>query len=420
MKKIEFATITSILIGTILEWYDFSLLGAMTPIISKLFFPAKTPLVSLLSTFAVFASGFLMRPLGGILFGHIGDRYGRKTALSLSILLMALPTAMIGLLPVYATVGIMAPVLLVILRLIQGISASGEYPGAICFLTEIAPTNQKGLFGSISMFGVAGGILLSSIMSMIFSTYLSTDQMSAWGWRIPFLISLPLGIIGWYLRCKVKESIAFENAKKDIFKLPLTQLFKFNFLNLNKVIFLFALSTSSFYLGFVYIVTYLVSLHKITFSQALFSNTLSTTILIICMPLFGYLSDRTNRKMIMLMGASALLILSYPIFMLFLSNNPHGLLQGQILLAISIAMLVGPMAATTSELFSTLIRYSGISIGLNVGTSIFGGACPLIATYLVTYSQKASMPCLLPISLAFLCLIIIFSLSDTSCDNKPL
>jgi MHS family proline/betaine transporter-like MFS transporter len=414
MKKINAITIASILIGTILEWYDFSLLGSMAPIISTLFFPSKSHTVSLLATFSVFASGFLIRPFGGILFGHIGDRYGRRSALSTTIILMALPTTLIGLLPTFYFAGVLAPVMLVLLRLIQGTASSGEYPGAICFLTEIAPPTKRGFWGSISMLGVAGGVLLGTLINALLSFYLSTEQMYSWGWRIPFLIGLPLGVIGFYLRYKVKESGIFISAKLsgETFKLPIRQIIKFNLANLGKVILLFSLSTISFYLGFVYIDTYLVSTHKITLHEALVNNTFGTIALILCIPFFGYLSDKINRKYIMFAGTSCLFVFFYPIFTLFLSDNHHGLLLGQLLLAVFIAMFVGPMAAATAEIFSTLTRYSGVSAGLNIGASIFGGTCPLLATYLVYYSGMGIMPCVYPMLFAFLCLFVVYNLPN--------
>lgn len=383
----------------------------MAPILAQLFFPSSTPILSLLATFGVFASGFIARPIGGIIFGHIGDRYGRRTALSLTILLMALPTTLIGLLPTFQTVGMLAPIILIILRLMQGVASSGEYPGAICFLTEIAPEARKGFWGSISMFGVAGGILLGSLMTSILFLFLSTEQMNAWGWRIPFLVGLPLGLIGWYLRYRVNESEIYIKAKlsNKNTTLPVTQLLKFNFGNLGRVIALFSLSTISFYLGFIYIGTYLVSMHKMTFHQALINNSLSTFVLISLMPVFGYLSDFINRKYIMFVGACSLLLLFYPIFKLFLSGN-H--LLGQMLLAVCIAIYVGPMAAATAEFFSTITRYSGVAIGLNIGASLFGGTCPLVATYLVHYSGIDMMPCVYPILLAGVCLWAIWSIRD--------
>jgi len=408
MKKIDLFAVSSIVIGTILEWYDFALLGLMAPLISNLFFPSKSAIISLMATFSVFASGFLVRPIGGIIFGHIGDRHGRRTALSSTVIWMALPTTLIGLLPTYHSIGILSPLILILLRLIQGIASSGEYPGAICYLAEIAPPTQRGLWGSVSMFGVGGGLLLGSLLNLLLSSHLSTDQMNAWGWRIPFLIGFPLGIVGWYLRCKVRESDIFISAKltTETVQLPISEIIKFNLKNLSKVIVLFSLGPVSFYLGFVYIDTYLVSTHRIALHVAMINNTLSTLVLILFIPFFGYLSDKVNRKYIMFSGASCLLIFFYPIFILFLSGS-HGLLLGQALLAVFIAMFVGPIAATTTEIFSTFTRYSGVSMGLNIGASVFGGTCPLLATYLVQSSGFNEMPCIYPIFFALLCLFVI-------------
>lgn len=414
MKKINFVALVSILIGTLLEWYDFSLIASMAPIMSLLFFPSKEKILSLLVTYSVFASGFLMRPIGAVIFGHVGDKYGRNVALSMTIFLMALPTSLMGLLPTFNQVGILAPITLIFLRLVQGIASSGEYPGAICYLTEIAPKEKRGLWGSISMFGVVGGILLGSVINSLLLTMLNTDQLYSWGWRIPFLIGLPLGIIGLILRCRVEESQLFEKMKlrKKIFEKPLKNLVVFNYKNVAKVIALFSLSTISFYMSFVYIGNYLVNDKKISLSDMLLSNSISTVFLIFLIPLFGFLSDKIKRKYLMLAGTCSLLIFYYPIFNLFLSNHFSGLLFGQILVAIFIAMLVGPMSATVSEMFPTSVRYSGVSAGLNFGASFFGGTCPFVATYLVHCTLKKSIPAIYPILFAFVCFFVILSIRD--------
>jgi MHS family proline/betaine transporter-like MFS transporter len=408
VNKNNILTIISIVIGTILEWYDFALIGLMAPIISNLFFPSKSAIVSLLTTFCVFASGFLIRPIGGIIFGHIGDRHGRRAALSTTIIWMAVPTTLIGLIPTYHSIGILSPLILVSLRLIQGLASSGEYPGAICYLAEIAPPSKRGLWGSISMLSVNGGLLLGSLINFLLSSFLSSNQIIEWGWRIPFLLGLPLGIIGWYLRHKINESDIFASAKlaKESFKFPMKEIVKFNLKNLSKVIVLFSLGPVSFYLGFIYINTYLVSSGKISLNIAMMNNTFSMLVLLFFIPFFGYMSDKINRKYIMFAGASCLLIFFYPIFLLFLSG-PFNLLFGQMLLALFIAMFVAPISATTAEMFSTFTRYSGLSIGLNFGASFFGGTSPLLASYLVQSSGFAVMPCVYPILTALACLIVI-------------
>ncbi len=412
MYKLRKREIISILAGTILEWYDFSLFGAMAPIIAKLFFPEESAVTSLLLTFSIFASGFLMRPIGAIIFGHIGDKYGRRPALSLTIIFMALPTTLIGVLPAWQSVGLLAPILLVILRLAQGMAASGEYPGAICFLTEISKTNNRGFFGSISVFGVVGGVFLGAMVNAVLSYFLTNMEIYAWGWRIPFLIGLPLGAIGWYLRYRLSESRIYTMAASETqeLKAPFKEVMKHNFAGLVSITILFALPTVCFYMGFVYITTYLVSIHMITLHQALINNALSMVAYTIFIPTFGYLSDKINRKYMMLLGAIGLFAFLYPIFLLFLSGQNHLVLLGQILLALLIGVFVGPLAAISSESFSTLTRYSGIATGLNIGASIFGGTCPLVATYLIEVSGHGITPVFYPITLSIISFFIIITL----------
>ena len=414
MKKLDLLSVISISMGTILEWYDFSLIASMAPIISALFFPVKVKAFSLLATFGVFASGFIMRPIGSMVFGHIGDKYGRNAALSITIALMAIPTTLIGLLPTFQQIGIVAPLLLIILRLVQGLASSGEYPGAICFLTELAPQGKRGLWGSVSMFGVAGGILLGSLINTFILSELTIEQVYTWGWRIPFLIGLPLTLIGWFIRYKMAESTVFEEAKNknELLHQPIKHLLTFNLIKVMKVVLLFSFSTISFYMSFVYIGSYLVSQNKLTLHGVMLSNVFSTTVLIFLIPLFGYLSDKINRKYFMYAGTILLSVFYYPIFAFLMRDNFQGFLVGQIVIAIFIAMLVGPMAAITSEMFATSTRYSGVSMGLNIGASLFGGTCPLVATYLVHITLNESIPAVYPVVLAILSFFVILSLEN--------
>jgi MHS family proline/betaine transporter-like MFS transporter len=422
MKKIKFLAVMSVLMGTILEWYDFSLIASMAPIISSLFFPAKIKSLSLLATYGVFASGFLMRPVGAVIFGHIGDKCGRNAAFSLTIMLMVIPTTMMGLLPTYYQVGVLAPALLIGLRLIQGVATSGEYSGAICYLTELAPIGRRGFWGSISMFGVAGGMLLGSIINACLLSELTSDQIYSWGWRIPFLIGLPLTIVGCFVRYKLAESKIFDEAKKKntILQSPIMHLLRFNLLILSKVALLFSFSTVSFYISFVYIGGYLVSVNKLSLQSVMLSTVISSIIFIMLIPLFGYISDKLNRKSLMFAGAVSLFLFYYPIFKFLLLNNYQGFLIGQILIAFFLAMLVGPMAAMTAEMFCTSTRYSGVSLGLNIGASLFGGTCPLVATYLVHLTRNEAIPALYPVIFAVLSFFIIYTLKGNQhlCLNE--
>lgn len=400
--------IIGIIFGTILEWYDFSLLGSLAPIISKLFFPSVSPTLSLLATFGVFATGFIARPIGGLIFGHIGDRYGRKNALSQTIILMAIPTTLIGLLPTYQNAGIIASLLLIGLRLMQGFSSSGEYPGAICVLTETAHECNRGFIGSLSMLGTVGGVFLGSIINLILTSYLTNEQIYSWGWRLPFILGMPLGLIGWYLRKHLQESlVSIQNFNKKI-EIPVITLLRTNFFNLKKIILLFSLSTISFYMGFVYIVGYLINNNAITFHEGLIDTAIGTLTLALLIPLFGFLSDRFGRNIFIVCGIIGLLIFFYPIFQLFSLGTSQGLLAGQICLVLLIAIFVGPLAAITSEIFPSSIRYTGISAGINIGATIFGGMCPFVAALLVQQTGNSNMPSVYPILFAAICLGLMF------------
>lgn len=202
-------------LGNVLEWYDFTLYGTLAPIIANLFFPSKNALVSLIMTFGAFAAGFLMRPLGGIIYGHIGDRFGRKRALIASIILMTIPTVFLGILPTYAFVGILAPLLVTLTRLLQGIAVGGEFTGTMSFLVETAPDNRRGLAGSFALVGVLAGILLGAVVVTVISIVLPQGYLNQWGWRIPFLLGGVLGFAVWLLRRNLSETPFFEKIKRD-------------------------------------------------------------------------------------------------------------------------------------------------------------------------------------------------------------
>lgn len=333
-----------------------------------------------------------------------------EEALSLTIILMALPTTLIGFLPTHQTAGILAPIMLLGLRIMQGFATAGEYPGAMCLLSEMAPANQRGFYSSLSMLGTVGGVFLGSMVNSIFSSYLSSDQLYSWGWRIPFLLGAPLGVIGWFLRYKTQESAVFLNTPKS--KLPIKDLLISNSRQVAKIILFFALSTISFYLGYVYIVGYLVSAHKITLQQGFLSNAISTISLALMIPVFGYLSDKFNRNKILVFGIIGLSTLFYPIFYLFFSGDFINLLMGQLALALIIAIFAGPLAAITAESFSTSTRYTGISVVINIGATVFGGTCPLVATYLTQVTKNPVIPSLYPIIISFMCLMIALNEAD--------
>lgn len=400
----------TILVGTILEWYDFSLLAAMAPMIALLFFPSSNPAASLLATYSVMAAGFLVRPLGGVIFGHLGDRYGRTIAFSISILLMTIPTTLIGLLPTYQQFGFAAPVLLTLFRFIQGVASSGEYPGAMCYLTEIAPMNRKARWGGFSMFGVVGGILLGTLINAILSSVLTPEEMLSWGWRIPFLLGLPLGLLGWYLRYAMIDSRLFDTVKNtnQVLTFPLRHLIQHHLDDLVMAIILFSLGSIVFYLGFVYVPSYLVSIHQLSLRDSLWSTTLSTSIMFLCIPFFGYISDRLNYLNVILVGSIFYVIGFYPLYHMMLM--PGLFLTGQMILSVIASLLTGVIVATISNLFTTNMRFTGMALALNIGSGVLGTLTPMMAAFLVKHYNNPILPAFYPILVATLNVLVVLIL----------
>ncbi|MFZ2314470.1 MAG: MFS transporter [Gammaproteobacteria bacterium] len=382
-------------LGSALEWYDFSLFGVLAPIIAGVFFPSGNQWTSLLLVFVTFASGFVMRPIGAIYFGRMGDKFGRKAALAATIILMAFSTSLIGLIPSYASIGFLSPLLVVSMRLIQGFSASGEYPNAISLMTELSPDAKRGYYGSFSVFGVVAGIFLSSLVVFLLTQGFSKVVIDAWAWRIPFLISAPLGLLGFYLRFKMNESPVFLALKKnnELAVSPILDAIQSQFKQTLIVFCLFAFSTVGFYTVFIYINAYLTHLQAIPLKVLSLINVINIAVLLCLIPVFGRLSDIVDRKKLMMFGIISIAIFAYPIFSLLVQSSMRGLILGQLGFAVLLSIVVGPMAAFTAELMPSQLRTSGISLGLNLSASLLGGTAPLFAAYLVRVLHTPMAPC---------------------------
>ena len=407
MKNV-FKTVVICGIGSILEWYDFSLFGTLASAIAKNFFYSKNGSEALFLVFATFATGFLLRPLGGVFFGHIGDRAGRKKALSMTIIFMALSTTLIGIIPTYQKIGIIAPTLVILMRLLQGISVSGEYPSAIALMVELAPPSKKGLISSFSIFGTVAGILLGSIVVTITTKLLTNNEFYSWGWRIPFLLSFPLGVLGLYLRYKIQESSVFQTLliSNNIKKTPVIDVIKQKPKELIGGLGIFILSNVSFYTVFVYLNTYIASTEHHLLQNVLLINTANMLFLVILIPFFGALSDRYNKYHIMFFGAAGIFILTYPLFVIIDNGGIIAFLFAQTTFALFHAMFIGPIAICLAELFPSNIRVSGLSLILNIAASIFGGTAPLIATYLIHLTK---MPIAASYYLVFCAMVAVVS-----------
>jgi MHS family proline/betaine transporter-like MFS transporter len=402
-------------IGNMLEIYDFALYGYFAPIISVLFFPHTNKFISLLATFGVFAVGFLMRPLGAILFGYFGDRIGRKKALAGSIILMAIPTTLIGLLPTYHQVGIFSGILLLCCRLLQGLATGGEFTGAIIYMTEHAPNNKRGLQGSWAMVSTFVGFLIGSGLSALFSNILSAESLNLWGWRVLFIMGFALGIVGLYLRLLMPETPSFlaMQTENKIVKNPIFSAFKEEFKSMIIIVGLNSLPAMSYYLAFVYLSSYFVIYIHVPLHTTLLINTISMLILVAITPCIGLLSDRIGRKPILLTGAFGFLIFSYPLFLLMQLGNFTAILVAQLGLTLLVSCIISVIPATLVELVTPHIRYSTISFPFNLSSALFGGTFPLIATFLIERTGSPLSPSFCLIFMAVIMMVTIFFMKES-------
>lgn len=407
-------------IGGGLENYDFILYVFFAPIFSTLFFPAKNEFVVLLNTLIIFAIGYFARPIGAIFFGHYGDRFGRKKGMLLSLAIMGVSTVLIGLLPTYATIGITAPILLLILRICQGFSISGDLPGAITFVAEYADDHKRGFACGMVFFAVNIGLLMASAIAALVTTLLSHEQLISWGWRIGFLLGIVIAGVGFYLRSKIAETSYFNRLEQaeDIAKFPMLHLFRIHIKEVLQgigLVWLFAVIIAQI---FLYMPTYLnIEIH-FQLHTALILNSINGVIFAFCIPVMGYLSDKFGRKSILLIIATLFIILSYPLYTLISSNNITVEIIALACFAILAAGIVGVVPSSLAELFPTHVRYSGVAISYNISLAIFAGLTPVIATYLLYKLKFPQAPSFNLIIAALMALLATLTMKEGS--KKPL
>ncbi|MEE7465429.1 MULTISPECIES: MFS transporter [Methylobacterium] len=408
-------------IGNTLEWYDFATYGYFSAVIGRNFFPSDSPTTSLLSAFAVFAAAFFMRPIGGIVFGHIGDRYGRKTALLLSAGLMAVSTFLMGCLPTYASAGLLAPVLLVVLRLGQGLSVGGEYTSSAIFLSETAAPARRGLTGSLACIGAAGGILLGSIAGTLVTGLLTPEDVHQWGWRLPFLFGIVLGVFIFALRRHIDddhvETVFREDRAPTDQRSPLRTAVE---IDGSAMLRAFAMNLGlacGFYVVFVYLVTFMHTVSGLPQHTAFLINSLAMVVQAVCIPIAGALSDRFGRKRVLVLTGAGLTILSWPLFMLLTTGDTLLIVLGQVAFAILIAGNAAVVPTAFVEMFQHRSRCTALAISFNASMALVGGTAPMAATWIVHHLAWPTGPGLYVAVLSAISLAAVLTMRDRTGES---
>ena len=414
-KELRKVLIASV-VGSSVEWFDYFLYGTVAALVfNQLFFVTDDPAFGTLYAFATFALAFFIRPLGGFIFSHIGDRIGRKKTLVLTLSLMGLATFLMGVLPTYGQIGLWAPVLLIILRLIQGLGLGGEWGGALLLAVEYAPKEKRGLFGSVPQMGVTIGMLMGTIALSIM-TLLPQEAFMTWGWRVPFLLSALLVIFGLWIRKGIEETPTFQKTqeKGEIPKLPIADTFKYHWREVLIATGAKVVETAPFYIFGTFIVSY--GTQHLNFNQTsiLMAVTVATIITTILMPIMGSWSDKIGRKKLYVGGTILMILYAFPYFWLIQAGSVALLFLATIVgLGIIWAPITAVLGTMFSEIFSANVRYTGISLGYQIGAAVAGGTAPLVATALLIRFNDSYIPVALYIIFtALISLVAIWTVKD--------
>jgi len=415
-KSVNKKVLIASLVGSSIEWFDYFLYGTVAALVfNHLFFHSEDPVVGLMLAYATFALSFFIRPLGGILFSHIGDRIGRKKTLVLTLTLMGGGTVLMGLLPTYESIGVAAPILLIILRLIQGLGLGGEWGGALLLAVEYAPKEKRGLFGSIPQMGVTIGLLLGTV-SMSIMTLLPDDQFMSWGWRVPFILSALLVIFGLWIRKGIDETPSFKKAleKNEIVKVPFVETMKTHWKEVIIAVGAKVVETAPFYIFGTFIVSYATNQLGYSNTETLNAVTIATIVTTILIPIMGRLSDKIGRKRLYVGGTLLMILYAFPYFWILHLDSAIAVIIATVVgLGIIWAPITAVLGTMFSEIFKSNVRYTGISLGYQIGAAVAGGTAPLIATALLNEFNNSYVPVALYIILtSVISLIAVWSVKD--------
>lgn len=414
---------TASFIGNFVEWFDYAAYGYLATVIATVFFPESDRTTALLATFALFAVSFVVRPVGGIFWGHVGDRHGRRSALSVSILIMSGASFAIALIPGYATIGLAAPVLLLVARLAQGFSASGEYAGASAFLAEYAPDRRRGLYTSIVPASTAAGLLVGSLAATLLHASLEDAALESWGWRLPFLLAGPMGLVGRYIRLHLEDTPKFRafQARGPVAResTPIATLFREHRRQVVIAFGVTALNAVAFYLLLSYMPTYLVTELDVEETTAFLASTISLAAYIGSIFGMGHLSDHLGRRTMLITASVLFMVASVPLFHLLDGAAVLTLIVIEVVFGVLLTMNDGTLPCFLSEIFPTRVRYSGFAFSFNSANALFGGTAPLVATWLVGLTGSSLAPAWYLVGIAGIALVAMLASRESAYDDLP-
>lgn len=407
-------------IGNFIEWYDYGVYGSLSPILAKLFFPDANVVVSTLAAFAVFGVGFLVRPLGGLFFGQLGDRRGRRTALALALTLVSLSTFGMGLLPTYATAGVLAPLLLTVLRVVQGFSAGGEWTGSAALIVENAPEGRRGWMASWQQFTVITGQLAGIVVVSVITNVWGEAALSGGGWRWPFLIALVFGVLGFYIRYRMEDTPHFQELQRRdlVAATPTREALRTEKRAMLRAFWFVTLPNIGFYTFMTYMPTFLEQEGGLSLTHAYTANLVGMIIYAVLTPVIGRLSDKIGRRPSLIAHAVGLMVLAFPIYWLLSGGSYVLALVMQLPVMLLMALYSGAGTAGVTELFPSRLRYSALALPYNLSSAIFGGTAPFVTTFLIATFHTPLAPAFYVIIIAIPTLLVYVRMPETA--HRPL